>query len=253
MVDRLLASPRFGERWGRHWLDLVRYAETRGHEFDPIIPNAYQYRDYVIRAFNADVPYDQFVTEHIAGDLLDPAAARPGHGCERVDPRHRLLVPRRGGPLAGRHPPGRDRPDRQPARRDDQDVPRPDRRLRRCHDHKFDAISQRDYYALSGFLISSDYRQVRFATIERERQAAESLRPSTRPVRDAARQPALLSIAAETCGRRGAGIERLAHELTRAETDRSDPLHSLHASAAQGRSFNGQRTGAHPSPRGFRP
>ena len=70
LVDRLLASPQFGERWARHWLDLVRYAETRGHEYDYEIPNAWQYRDYVIRAFNADVPYDQFVREQIAGDLL---------------------------------------------------------------------------------------------------------------------------------------------------------------------------------------
>src|SRR5207302_1935664 len=59
VVDRLLASPRYGERWGRHWLDLVRYAETDGHEFDFDKDNAWQYRDYVIRAFNADVPYRQ--------------------------------------------------------------------------------------------------------------------------------------------------------------------------------------------------
>src|SRR5262249_50436536 len=70
VVDRLLASPAYGERWGRHWLDLVRFAETYGHEFDFDIPDAYQYRDYVTRAFNDDVPYDQFVREHVAGDLL---------------------------------------------------------------------------------------------------------------------------------------------------------------------------------------
>jgi hypothetical protein len=70
VVDQLLASPRFGERWARHWLDLVRYAESRGHESDFVIPNAYEYRDYVIRAFNADVPYNDFVREHIAGDLM---------------------------------------------------------------------------------------------------------------------------------------------------------------------------------------
>ena len=70
-VDRLLASPRFGEHWGRHWLDLVRYAETRGHEFDFHTPNAWQYRDYIIRALNADLPYDQLLTEHLAGDLLE--------------------------------------------------------------------------------------------------------------------------------------------------------------------------------------
>ena len=77
LVDRLLASPHFGERWGRHWLDLVRYAESRGHEFDNDIPNAFQYRDYVIRAFNAGIPYDQLVREHIAGDLLKTPRKNP--------------------------------------------------------------------------------------------------------------------------------------------------------------------------------
>ena len=80
LIDRLLASPRFGERWARHWLDLVRYAETRGHEFDPPIPNAWQYRDYVVRAFNADVPYDRFVIEHLAGDLMDDPRVDPTTG-----------------------------------------------------------------------------------------------------------------------------------------------------------------------------
>src|SRR5207247_9887272 len=80
VVDRLLASPHFGERWGRHWLDLVRYAESRGHEFDYPVPNAYQYRDYVIRAFNADVPYNRFVAEHLAGDLLPNPRLHPREG-----------------------------------------------------------------------------------------------------------------------------------------------------------------------------
>ena len=80
LVDKLLDSPHFGERWGRHWLDLVRYAESRGHEFDPNIPNAFEYRDYVIRALNADVPYDQFVTEHVAGDLLPQPRLHPTEG-----------------------------------------------------------------------------------------------------------------------------------------------------------------------------
>ncbi len=80
LVDELLQSPHFGERWGRHWLDLVRYAESRGHEFDNDTPNAFQYRDYVIRAFNADVPYDQLVREHIAGDLLTSPRLNPQHG-----------------------------------------------------------------------------------------------------------------------------------------------------------------------------
>ena len=71
VVDRLLASPRFGERWARHWLDLVRFAETNGYEFDAAKPNAWRYRDYVIKSLNDDKPYDQFVREQIAGDELD--------------------------------------------------------------------------------------------------------------------------------------------------------------------------------------
>ena len=67
----MLDSQHFGERWARHWMDLVRYAETCGHEFDYPIPYATDYRDYLIRAFNDDVPYDQFTMEHIAGDLIE--------------------------------------------------------------------------------------------------------------------------------------------------------------------------------------
>src|SRR5204863_2233931 len=77
VVDHLLASPQYGERWARHWLDLVRFAETSGHEFDFEKPEAWRYRDYVIRAFNQDLPYDRFVTEQIAGDLLTSQRLTP--------------------------------------------------------------------------------------------------------------------------------------------------------------------------------
>src|SRR5207253_1600178 len=70
LVDRLLASPHFGERWARHWMDVVRYAETHGFEWNYEVHHAWRYRDYLIRAFNQDVPYDQLVREHVAGDLL---------------------------------------------------------------------------------------------------------------------------------------------------------------------------------------
>ena len=79
-MDRLLASPHYGERWGRHWLDLVRYAETAGHEFDYEIPNAFRYRDYVIRALNLDVPYDQFVMEQHQRRHARSAATASGGG-----------------------------------------------------------------------------------------------------------------------------------------------------------------------------
>ncbi len=91
LVDRLLASPQYGERWGRHWLDVVRYADTGGFEADHLYPNAWRYRDYVIRSLNADKPFDRFIQEQVAGDELwpdDPEAVarqrallrRPGAG-----------------------------------------------------------------------------------------------------------------------------------------------------------------------------
>jgi cytochrome c553 len=175
VVDRLLASPHFGERWGRHWLDLVRYAETRGHESDYLLPNAYQYRDYVVRALNADVPYDQFVTEHVAGDLLE----------------HPRLDPRTGGNesilatgfwLLGEevHSPVDIRADETERLANKIDVMSKaflalTVACARCHDHKFDAISQRDYYALEGFLLSSRSRQAPFETMEHNRRIAADL------------------------------------------------------------------------------
>src|SRR5207245_8428249 len=70
VIDRLLASPRYGERWGRHWLDVARYADSNGLDENLVYRNAFRYRDYVIQAFNKDKPYDQFVREQLAGDLL---------------------------------------------------------------------------------------------------------------------------------------------------------------------------------------
>ena len=175
VVDRLLGSPQFGERWGRHWLDLVRYAESRGHEFDNDTPNAWQYRDYVIRALNADVSYDQFVKEHIAGDLLDPPRLNP-------EKKFNESILGTGFWHLGEwvHSPV-------DIRKDETD--RFDNMLdvmsktflgvtvacARCHDHKFDAISQKDYYALSGFLQGSDYRQVPFEALEHNKWLAQEL------------------------------------------------------------------------------
>ena len=78
VVDRLLASPHFGERWAQHWLDVARYAETNGYEADGERPSAWRYRDYVVKAFNEDKPYDRFVTEQLAGDLLAGETVRQG-------------------------------------------------------------------------------------------------------------------------------------------------------------------------------
>ena len=79
MVDRLLASPRYGERWGRHWLDVARYADSNGLDENLVYRHAYRYRDYVIQAFNKDKPYDLFLKEQLAGDLLPGPPPMPTH------------------------------------------------------------------------------------------------------------------------------------------------------------------------------
>jgi hypothetical protein len=185
VVDRLLSSPHFGERWGRHWLDLVRYAETRGHEFDYPAPNAYQYRDYVIRALNADVPYNQFVLEHLAGDLL----ARP-----RVHPKegYNESILGTGFWFLGEqvHSPVdvcQDKADRYDNMLDvfGKTFLGLTIACARCHDHKFDAVSTKDYYALCGFLESSGYRLTPFDTLEHNRKIAQEIwqvRHKARPV-----------------------------------------------------------------------
>lgn len=186
LIDRYLASPQYGERWGRHWLDVVRYAESRGHEFDYDVPNAWQYRDYVIRALNADLPYDRFLVEQIAGDLLDDET-----------PVQRRVHPETGGneSILGTgfwflgewvHSPVDIR--QEEADRFDNMIDVYSKAFlgltvacARCHDHKFDPIRQKDFYALQGFLQSSSYQQVRFEThiqnakLAREQQEMERL------------------------------------------------------------------------------
>ncbi len=175
LVDELLASKHFGEHWARHWLDLVRYAESRGHEFDNDTPNAYQYRDYVIRAFNADVPYDQFVREQIAGDLIAQPRLHSDKGFNES-------ILGTGFWHLGEwvHSPVDIRKDE--SDRFDNMIDVMSKTFlgvtvacARCHDHKFDAISTADYYSLCGFLQSSDYRQVRFESIEHNGRIAEEL------------------------------------------------------------------------------
>ena len=89
VIDKLLASPHYGERWGRHWLDVARYADSDGYEKDVDRDNAWRYRDYVVNAFNSDKPYDQFITEQIAGDELDETTheSRIATGFLRAGPR----------------------------------------------------------------------------------------------------------------------------------------------------------------------
>jgi hypothetical protein len=158
VVDELLASPQFGERWARHWLDLMRYAETLGHEFDYPLPYAWRYRDYVIRALNANVPYDQFVREHLAGDLLTKPRTNPELGFNEsiIATGFWYLCEDKHAPVDVKA---------EEALRIDNQIDVFGKAFlgltiacARCHDHKFDAITADDYYALSGFLQSSRRR-----------------------------------------------------------------------------------------------
>lgn len=151
VVERLLASPRYGERWAQHWLDVVRYADTHGFEVNTERPNAWPYRDYVIAAINADTPYDRFVREQIAGDQLGKDAATG------------FLVTA-AALLPGQI--GADDASKRLARQDElseiivntgQTFLGLTIGCARCHDHKFDPISARDYYALQGFFAGVDY------------------------------------------------------------------------------------------------
>lgn len=154
LIDRTLASPHFGEHWARHWMDLIRYSDTHGSEHDPLIPHAWRYRDYLVRAFNNNLPYDHFVREHLAGDLLPPRwnptlginESPIGTGWFRfvefyptpIDVKNEEIVvvdaqidafskTFQGLTIA----------------------------CARCHDHKFDAISAQDFAALCGIFAST--------------------------------------------------------------------------------------------------
>ncbi len=171
VVARLLSSPQFGEKWARHWLDLVRYAETYGHEFDYAIPGATEYRDYVIRAFNADVPYDMFVREQIAGDLISEPRRHPEQGFNES-----ILGTGFWYLHEATHAPT-DVLGNEAGIIDNQlDVFGKaflglTIACARCHDHKFDAISTADYYALSSY-IQSSCRQVIALDVDRQREKA---------------------------------------------------------------------------------
>jgi len=142
LVDKLLASPHYGEKWGRHWLDLVRYSDTAGFELDSYIHDAWRYRDWVIQSFNEDKPYNRFIQEQVAGDELFPEdpVARTGTGLYCVGPNRDLF------------------PDQADINREEILTDYADTTsavflgltagCARCHDHKFDPISQEDHYRI---------------------------------------------------------------------------------------------------------
>ena len=152
LVDHLLASPHFGERWGRHWLDIARFAESSGGGRTLLFPNAWRYRDYVIAAFNTDKPYDRFICEQIAGDLLPYDT--PEQQADNLTALGFLML--------GPH--NYETQDKELLRMDvvDEQIDTVSKALlgltvscARCHDHKFDPIPTRDYYALAGIFRST--------------------------------------------------------------------------------------------------
>jgi hypothetical protein len=162
VADRLLGSERYGEHWAQQWLDVVRYADTHGFEVNTERPNAWPYRDYIIQALNKDTPYDQFIKEQLAGDSLGKDAATGFLVTASV------LLP---GQI------GQDEPSKRLARQDalDEIVVNTSQTFlglsvgcARCHDHKFDAVSARDYYALQAFFAGVEYR-------DRESRSPEAL------------------------------------------------------------------------------
>ena len=153
VIEQYLDSPRFGERWGRHWLDVARYAESSGKEANVLYPHAWRYRDYVIESFNKDKPYDQFLKEQIAGDLLKYADKR--QQAEQIVATGFLAI---GAKSHNQRDPKQFRMDVV-----DEQIDAVSQAMlgltiacARCHDHKFDPIGQRDYYALAGIFLSTE-------------------------------------------------------------------------------------------------
>jgi hypothetical protein len=168
LVDRLLASPRFGERWAQHWLDVVRYAETDGFKANRLRPEAYRYRDYVIRAFNADLPYDRFLSQQLAGDELEP------DNPEALVATGFFRLPAEDTNASNY------RQMRQDLFDDMTDVfgltfLGMTLGCARCHDHKFDPLTQKDYYRLQAFFVPLVQRDLPLASAEQQQQHARQM------------------------------------------------------------------------------
>ncbi len=176
VVERLLASPHYGERWGRYWMDLVRYADTAGDNADYPVPEARLYRDYIIDSFNADKPYDEFVREQLAGDVL---AKQGPPGASPSAPWRRRISAWPGADLTA--------PYEQWHLTLEDAIDTTGRaflgltlRCARCHDHKFDPVTREDYYALYGIFASTRFPYAgseEFSSMKRPRESFVPLLP----------------------------------------------------------------------------
>ena len=186
LADRLLASPHFGEHWARHWMDVVRFGDTYGYEWDIPAKGAWRYRDYLIRAFNANIPFDQLIREQVAGDLLATPRLNPIEQINesRIGPLFLQLGENRHGDSAefdGIH--------QEMVHNKIDAFSKAFQGLTigcaRCHDHKLDAVSQRDYYALAGAFMSPRWVTNTIDTPDRNAEALAELRRLKRPLREA--------------------------------------------------------------------
>jgi|HubBroStandDraft_6_1064221.scaffolds.fasta_scaffold12725_2 hypothetical protein len=202
VIETLLGSPQYGERWGRYWMDVVRYADTAGDNADYPVPEARLYRDYIIDAFNTDKPYDQFVREQIAGDLLARSGPTDKYS-ERVVATGFLALSRRyaTAPYELWHLTLEDTIDTVGRAYLGMTL-----RCARCHDHKFDPIKTRDYYALYGVFDSTRFP---YAGSEEFQSMKFGRRDFAALVPPAAAKPALSTYQAE--------MSRLRHDVARLE------------------------------------
>ena len=228
LVDRLLASPRHGERWARHWLDVAHYADTHGFDKDKPREHAWPYRDYVVRALNADTPYARFVEEQIAGDALFPGTR---DGVEALG----FLS---AGPwdLIGHEELPEDKIDGKFARHFDRDdmvgnaigaFASVTAQCAQCHDHKFDPIPQADYYALQAVFAAIDRTNVRY-----DRDPAVAARRRELTATRARLQAEVAAIDAAFAAAAGEELAVLDRELARAERPADAPEFGYHSELA---------------------
>ncbi|MAB90507.1 MAG: hypothetical protein CMJ90_13755, partial [Planctomycetes bacterium] len=225
LVDRLLAAPEFGERWARHWMDWVRYADSHGSEGDPGIPHAWRYRDYLIRALNADVPFDKLLVEHVAGDLLPNPRINTALGINesRIGTAQYRLVQHGFAPTDALE---------EQVRFTDNQIDVLSKAFlgltvscARCHDHKFDAIGQSDFYALYGVLASCRPALITIDTNDRLETNKQPMgRVKDRLKRALAR--AWLAAVDRLPGRLSEAEGEVAKLLEAAAKDANSPLHA---------------------------
>jgi hypothetical protein len=213
LVDRLLESPQYGERWAQHWLDVVRFAETEGYEYDRNIPDAWRFRDYVVASLNHDKPFDRFVAEQVAGDEIGPKDAE----CLTASTFHRLGPVRRN---AGNPEIALSRNEVLTERTDIIGTAFLGLTIgcARCHNHKLEPILQKDYYRLQAYLAATDEANLVLATeAERKQWATDTARLNAQiePLRKKARRAT------------GQEKDRLTNEIEALEDELPPPLATI--------------------------